>query len=167
MLHVGVQNSRAVCRLIDQRRAIGTQAEQRQVQQRQAHAGHQTSPDGVASQQSGFANAAGTRGIDDNDTEDHRPQRVHGQIAIDETIRERRGTIGFHRVANRASRPDNRGHREHDQGDNFQRRQEIADGIQQFARIEGNQDHQREIDNAIDKQRQRAVAGQRSNPHFK
>ena len=85
----------------------------------------------------------------------------------DEAIGEWRRTIRFQRVADRARWPDDGGDRQHNQGDNFQRRKEIAHGVQQFARIEGDQNHQREVNNAVDQQRQRAVAGQRAIPTSK
>ena len=167
MLNVSVQDSCTVGVLIDQHGAVGTQAEQCQIQQRQTHTGHQASPDGIASQQARFSHAAGTRGIDDNDTKHHRAQRIHRQIAVHKAVGERRIFIGVHRVADRACRPDDSGYRQHDQGHNFQRRQEVTHGIQQFARVEGNQNHNREVDQAVDKQRHRAVTRQRSNPYFK
>ncbi|CSP50534.1 Uncharacterised protein [Shigella sonnei] len=75
--------------------------------------------------------------------------------------------ISLSRRADRTRRPDNRGNRQDDQRDNFQRRKEVAHGIQQLARIERNQNNDSEIDQAVDKQRQRGITSQRRNPHFK
>ena len=136
MLHVSVEDCRAVSGLVHEGGAIRAQTEQRQIQQGQTDACHQARPDGVAGQQTRFADAAGACGIDNHDPEHHRAEGVHGQVAVDEAIGEWRGTIRFHRVADRARRPDNRGDRQHNQGDNFQRRKEISHRIQQFARIE-------------------------------
>ena len=70
-------------------------------------------------------------------------------------------------MADRAGRPDNRRNGQHNQRQNFQRRQEVADGIEQLARIQRDQNHQRKIDKAIDKQRQLTATGQRRNTNFK
>ena len=162
-----MQNRRTVRALVNQSRAVGTQTEQSQIKQRQTYARHQASPNGVAGQQTRFGHTTGTRGIDDNDTEYHGSHGVHGQIAVDETVGERSGLIGFHRVADRACRPDNSGNGEHNQRQNFQRCQEVTHGIQQFTRVERHQDDQRKVDKAVDKQRQLTVTGQRRNTNFK
>ncbi|MND47778.1 hypothetical protein D3C80_386790 [compost metagenome] len=167
VLHVSMQNGCAVSILIDQGRAIRTQAEQRQIQQRQSDTGHQASPDGVASQQARFGHTARTRGVNDDDTKDHRAHSVHSQIAIHEPVGECRRFVGVQRFADRTRRPHDGRHGQHDQRQNFHRCQEVAHGIQQFARIEGDQNHQREVNQAINQQRQRAVTGQRRNPDFK
>ncbi|MNE45704.1 hypothetical protein D3C80_1400020 [compost metagenome] len=43
----------------------------------------------------------------------------------------------------------------------------MTDGIEQTARIQGNADHQREVNHAVNQQRQRAVTGHRRDTHFK
>ena len=58
VLHVGMEDRRAVGGLIHESSAVRAQTEQRQIQQGQADARHQTSPDGIAGQQTRFADAA-------------------------------------------------------------------------------------------------------------
>ena len=70
-------------------------------------------------------------------------------------------------MADRAGRPDDGRNGEHNQRQNLQRRQEVTHGIQQFARIERDQNDNGKIDHAVDKQRHGRIAGQRGDPHFK
>ena len=161
-----MQDRRAVCALRHQRAAAVAELEQAEVDQRQADAGDQTRHHGIARQQAGALNAARARRVDDNDTEHQRAKRIHSEIAIDEAAGEGGALIVFSSRRDGACRPDQRGDAEHRQRDDFQRREEVAHGVQQLAGIERNANHQREIDKAVDKQRQRAVAGQRRDAHL-
>jgi hypothetical protein len=62
--------------------------------------------------------------------------------------------------------PDDSGNRQHNQRHDFQWRKKVTHGVQQFARIKGNQNHNGEVDQAVDKQRHFTATGQRGDAHF-
>ena len=55
---------------------------------------------------------------------------------------------------------------QHSQGKDLQRCEEASNRVQQAARVQGNEEHQQEVDRAIQEKRQRAFAGQRRQAHF-
>ena len=167
VLNIGMQDRGAVGVLIHQRATACAQFEQAEVDQRQAQTGDQARQHGIAGQQRRIFHATGAGRVHNHDAEDQGAQGIHGQITINETAGEGRTLIVGGRRNGSACRPEQRGHTEHGQGDNFQWRQEVAHGIQQFAGIERHANDQHEVDQAVDKQRQPAFTGQRGDPHLK
>ncbi|MNZ62672.1 hypothetical protein D3C78_808000 [compost metagenome] len=55
---------------------------------------------------------------------------------------------------------------QHGQGDDLQRREEAPYGIQQTARIQRDEEHQQEVNRAVEEQCQRALAGQGRQAHL-
>lgn len=161
MLHVGVQDCRAVAGVGGDGMAAGAEPEQADVDQHQADAGDQPGDDGVAGDQPRRLHAAGTDGVDDDDAEDQRGEGVHGQVAVDETLGER--GLGVLRLgrADRAGGPEEGGDAENRQGKDLQRGEEASDGVQQATGVEGDGQGEEEVRQAVDEQRRAALAEQR------
>ncbi|MCY1415872.1 hypothetical protein D9M71_313680 [compost metagenome] len=166
VLHVGMQNGGAVAGAGGDVVAAGTQAEQADVHQGQPYPGDQAGDDGVAGDQPRRLHATGADGIDDDDAEHQRAEGIHGQVAIDEALGERGVLVGRFRVTDGAGRQDEGSDAQRGERDDLQRREEASDGIQQLARIQGNQQHDQEVDQAVDEQRHGAMPGQRRQADF-
>ncbi|MCY1439316.1 hypothetical protein D9M71_555500 [compost metagenome] len=161
-----MQHRRAVAGTGGDFMAAGTQAEQADIHQGQADTGDQAGDDRVAGDQPRRLDAAGTDGVDDDDTEHQRTEGIHGQVTIDEALGERRGDVSRLRFTDTTGWQHERGDAERGQGDDLQRCEEAADGVEQLARVHGHRQYHQEVHQAVDEQGQRAFTGQRCNTYF-
>ncbi|MNH02957.1 hypothetical protein D3C79_622050 [compost metagenome] len=166
VLHIGVQDLGTILGIGHQFTTAGAELEQAQIDQSQAHASHEARQYGVAGQQFGTVDAPGAGRVDDDDAKHHGPQGIHGQVAVDETVGEGKLLIGLGGRDGAARGPEQGGEAEHGQGKYFHRCQHVTDRVQQPPRVEGDADHQGEVDDAVDEQRGRIAAKEGGKTHF-
>ncbi|MNR08250.1 hypothetical protein D3C85_1243970 [compost metagenome] len=141
-----MQDSRTIGGTSSNFMAARPQSEQADIHQGQADAGDQAGDDRVTGDQARRFDAARANGVNDDDAEHQRTQGVHGQVAIDETLGERRSHIFGRCGTNIARRQSKGGDTQHGQGDDLQRRQEAPHGVEQTAGVQRNEEHHEEVD---------------------
>ncbi|MNZ99778.1 hypothetical protein D3C78_1191170 [compost metagenome] len=103
----------------------------------------------------------------DHDAEHQRAQGIHGQVALEEALEQRRLLIGrSNAAANLAGGSEHRRASQQQQADNQYRGDHLADALEQPARIEDEKQHGGKIRQRIQPQRQGGVAGEGRHAHL-
>ncbi|MNN40510.1 hypothetical protein D3C81_1545870 [compost metagenome] len=167
MLYIGGENLHTVLRIGGDALAGGAETEQRQIHQRQAGSGDQRGQDRVARDPMRHVDAMVADSRGDHDAEHQRAQGIHGQVALEKALQQRRLPIGrSNAAANLAGGSEHRRASQQQQADNQYRGDHLADALEQPARIEDEKQHGGKIRQRIQPQRQGGVAGEGRHAHL-
>jgi len=156
----------AILRLTGNALAGRPQIEQCQVNQRQTAGSYYPGNHRVAGYQRRCTDPTITNGRGDNDAEHQCTERIHGQIALQEALHERRLAIAVSHLANLSSRSKRRSATQHQQGGQQYRGDEFTNAIDQASGIECQEQHRRKIHQRVDQQGLRAIANERHHAHL-
>ena len=146
--------------------AGSTEIEQRQIHQRQTDGRDNAGNYRITGHQACITDTTVTNGAGDHDAKHQRAQCIHGQVALQEALHQRRFAVALGYHANLACRREQRSTAQHQQRCQQYRRDEFTDTVDQLAGIEREEQHGCEIHQGIDQQRRPFVTGEWRNAHL-